>query len=68
MVVAPLHELPCGSLLRGAGPMIQYTLDLKQDCSRPFEVTRSVVYQKMLGSVVILQDLKADMTRRCVSF
>ena len=36
MVVAPLHELPGGGLLRGAGPLIQYYSELKQDCSTYF--------------------------------
>ena len=33
LVVAPLHELPGGGLLRGAGPLIQYYTEQKQDCS-----------------------------------
>jgi hypothetical protein len=33
MVVAPLHKLPCGRLLRGARPLLQYYTGMKQDCS-----------------------------------
>ena len=33
-VVAPLHKLPCGGVLRGAGPVIQYYIGMNQANSR----------------------------------
>ena len=53
MVVAPLHELPGGGLLRGAGPLIQYYTGLKQDCTTSLTLPQAIHFMFIYRNYVI---------------
>ena len=53
MVVTPLCKLPCGGILQGAGPLIWYTPDLKQDCSTSFTLPQAIQSGKKQSNLSI---------------